>query len=75
MNEDQRPEVAQDSNAEEAKGQEEVKVEEEPIPQCPVFKAQSLEEFRDFQGFLEKCVSASGNSAIFKVGASHCRTL
>jgi len=26
------------------------------IPQCPVFQAKTLEEFRDFQGFLEKCV-------------------
>lgn len=26
-----------------------------------------MEEFADFQGFLQKCVEKAGNSAIFKV--------
>lgn len=36
------------------------------VPDCPVFRPK-ISEFKDFQGYLEKCEKMAGNSAIFKV--------
>jgi hypothetical protein len=36
------------------------------IPLCPEFHP-SEEEFKDFQGYLEKCVARVGSIGLFKV--------
>ncbi len=36
------------------------------IKECPIFRP-TTEEFRDFSGYLDKCVKSIGNIGLFKV--------